>query len=331
MSSLGAHMTAGADHGRLRFHPDCPFCRSQRLAGTLCDTVLPARTQAGLLAAALGAGSLLPTSLAAASNTSKPPAAKAGQAPVPAPVPQPAPARGEPSTGADETQEAPIDEAPQVRELLTSPEAGTDTYGEDIGGEDEDNQLAPPAPLGQPPVEPAPDEPAPVQPAPVEPPPATPPSSPPPPPPPPAAVEPPPAAELERPATGKPAGPPPKREARERPSEAREPQPGLVIGSHPAPPPLGPAPVVHSAAIPAPATTVPVSLPNEPADGPVRGPSYTVRAGDSLWSLARRLLGGSPSAGQIAREVDRLWRLNAERVGTGNPSLIYPGTVLRLR
>jgi LysM domain len=323
VNSLGAHLTAGSDHGRLRFHPECPFCRSQRLAGTLCDSVLPARTQAGLLAAAMGAASLLPTSLAAASGTSKPPVAQAGQTPVPAPAPAP----GEASTGADETLETPIDEAPEVRELLTSPEAGTDTYGEDIGGADEDAELAPPAPLGQSPVEPAPVEPAPVQPAPIEPPPVQPTPAPTPPP---EAVEPPPAAEPEQPKRRQPADPPTKREARERPSEPRAPQPRLVIGPNPAPQ-VVPAPVVRPAATPAPAATVPVSRPTEPPDAPVRGSSYTVRPGDSLWSIARRLLGGNPSAGQIAREVERLWRLNAERIGTGNPSLIYPDTVLRLR
>jgi LysM domain len=328
VNSLSAHLTAGADHGRLRFHPDCPFCRSQRLAGTLGDTLLSARAQAGLLAAALGASSLLPTSVAAASDAGKPPAAKGGQAPL-AP---PAPASDEPSTGSDETQEAPIDEAPQVRELLTSPEAGTDTYGEDIGGADEDAEPAPPGPLGEQPVDPAPVEPAPVQPAPIEPLPAAPPSPPTAAPQPaPAAVEPRPAAEQGQAKTRPPADPPTKRTARERPSEPREAEPRLVIGSQPAPPQLSPTPVGQRAATPATPTTVPVSRPTEPADGPVRGPSYTVRPGDSLWSIARRLLSGSPSAGQIAREVERLWHLNGERIGTGNPSLIYPGTVLRLR
>jgi nucleoid-associated protein YgaU len=55
-----------------------------------------------------------------------------------------------------------------------------------------------------------------------------------------------------------------------------------------------------------------------------------VRAGDSLWSIARRLLGPDASAGRIAREVNRLWQLNRDRIGTGNPSLIQVGTVLEL-
>jgi nucleoid-associated protein YgaU len=73
-----------------------------------------------------------------------------------------------------------------------------------------------------------------------------------------------------------------------------------------------------------------VSPPSDPADTRISGPSYTVRAGDSLWSIARRLLGAEASAGRIAREVNRLWQLNEDRIGTGNPSLIHVGTVLRL-
>jgi nucleoid-associated protein YgaU len=82
---------------------------------------------------------------------------------------------------------------------------------------------------------------------------------------------------------------------------------------------------------PAPPTTASVSQPTEPPAGPINGPSYTVRVGDSLWSIARRLLGPDASAGRIAREVNRLWQLNEDRIGTGNPSLIHVGTVLRLR
>ena len=34
---------------------------------------------------------------------------------------------------------------------------------------------------------------------------------------------------------------------------------------------------------------------------------------------------------EIAFEVGRLWRLNAMRIGTGNPDLIFPGQELRLK
>jgi hypothetical protein len=34
---------------------------------------------------------------------------------------------------------------------------------------------------------------------------------------------------------------------------------------------------------------------------------------------------------QIAREVDRLWQLNEDRIASGSPDLLYTGTRLRLR
>jgi nucleoid-associated protein YgaU len=75
---------------------------------------------------------------------------------------------------------------------------------------------------------------------------------------------------------------------------------------------------------------VSVPPPSDPADTRITGASYTVRPGDSLWSIARRLLGPDASAGRIAREVNRLWQLNQDRIGTGDPSLIHVGTVLKL-
>ena len=57
---------------------------------------------------------------------------------------------------------------------------------------------------------------------------------------------------------------------------------------------------------------------------------HVVRAGESLWSIAKAMLPGGASNAAIAREVRRLWRLNARRIGTGDPGLIYAGTELRL-
>jgi hypothetical protein len=58
---------------------------------------------------------------------------------------------------------------------------------------------------------------------------------------------------------------------------------------------------------------------------------YVVQPGDSLWSVAKRLLGTDASPARIAREVDRLWSLNQERIATGDPDLLHVGTELRLR
>jgi len=63
---------------------------------------------------------------------------------------------------------------------------------------------------------------------------------------------------------------------------------------------------------------------------PITADSYTVRHGDSLWSIARRMLGMEASVGEIAGEVNRLWELNRDRIATGNPSLLLVGTELEL-
>lgn len=58
---------------------------------------------------------------------------------------------------------------------------------------------------------------------------------------------------------------------------------------------------------------------------------YVVQPGDCLWSIATALLPAGAGTQAIAQEVEHLWRLNEERIGTGDPSLIYAGTELRLR
>ncbi|MGE5635844.1 MAG: LysM peptidoglycan-binding domain-containing protein [Nocardioidaceae bacterium] len=89
-----------------------------------------------------------------------------------------------------------------------------------------------------------------------------------------------------------------------------------------------------SSAAPAPgAATVPASLSPASSAATVRrssGGVYIVRPGDTLWSIARRLLGRRASPAAIASLVDRIWRLNADAIGTGDPDLINPGTRLLL-
>jgi LysM repeat protein len=58
---------------------------------------------------------------------------------------------------------------------------------------------------------------------------------------------------------------------------------------------------------------------------------HVVQAGESLWSIANDALGGDAEPARIARTVDRLWRLNQSRIGTGDPDLLGIGTRLRLR
>jgi hypothetical protein len=61
------------------------------------------------------------------------------------------------------------------------------------------------------------------------------------------------------------------------------------------------------------------------------GSTRVVEPGQSLWAIAEGLFGGSASIAQVAFKVDRLWQLNADRIGTGNPDLIFPGLKLRLK
>jgi len=58
---------------------------------------------------------------------------------------------------------------------------------------------------------------------------------------------------------------------------------------------------------------------------------YVVQQGDCLWHIAAALLPADADETQIENEVARLWQLNEDRIGTGDPSLIYAGTELLLR
>lgn len=55
-----------------------------------------------------------------------------------------------------------------------------------------------------------------------------------------------------------------------------------------------------------------------------------VRAGDSLWLIAKRMLSPTASNADVARLVNRLWTLNASRIRTGDPDLLGVGVVLAL-
>jgi len=58
--------------------------------------------------------------------------------------------------------------------------------------------------------------------------------------------------------------------------------------------------------------------------------TVVVRPGDSLWAIARRLVGPTASNEVVERMVVATWHLNARRIGTGDPNLIFPGTRLQL-
>ena len=298
MRSLNAHLTAPGDHGHLPFHAGCAVCRATRLAGALPSRpVVSQRTQASLVAALLALSAGAPASAIAAPET---PAGEGSDSP-----------QGDDGFGGKD----PGDELPLPNEIpLPAPLAGgdDDSDGSALEGEPQEQ-------LSAPPPSPAPAAPAPTAGA-IPAPPSAPVA--------PTAEAPAPVSQpTERSAN-------PKKQKRSRahkrapvqrqaPSAPAGPQ-GSVVGDTSSP--VGP---VSSAASGGPSSTA--GHPAKAAAISESAESYLVRPGDSLWSIAKRLLGPEASTAQVAREVHRLWTLNAERIGTGDPDLIMVGQTLRLR
>ncbi len=65
--------------------------------------------------------------------------------------------------------------------------------------------------------------------------------------------------------------------------------------------------------------------------GSERPSTLVVAPGQSLWVIAQGLVAEPSSIAQVALKVDRLWELNAERIGSGNRDLIYSGVKLRFK
>jgi hypothetical protein len=64
--------------------------------------------------------------------------------------------------------------------------------------------------------------------------------------------------------------------------------------------------------------------------GAAMGKSVMVHSGDSLWSIARRLVGPSATDAQVHAKLVEVWNMNVRRIGTDDPNLIFPGTRLTL-
>jgi uncharacterized protein DUF4397/LysM domain-containing protein len=60
------------------------------------------------------------------------------------------------------------------------------------------------------------------------------------------------------------------------------------------------------------------------------GKSLMVRPGDSLWSIAAKLCGPAATEEQIHAKLVSVWNMNAKRISSGDPNLIFPGTRLTL-
>lgn len=57
---------------------------------------------------------------------------------------------------------------------------------------------------------------------------------------------------------------------------------------------------------------------------------HAVEDGESLWSIARGSLGAGANEAAVAKRVVAIWDANEATIGTGDPDLIHPGTVLRV-
>jgi hypothetical protein len=334
MASLTAHLLESGDHGRLGFRSDCPVCREQRLCGALlAERLVSRRARAAL------ASGVLAVSAAA-------PAVAVAQEP-------------------DQVQEGVVvpEQPDAVQPDGTETDgAPTDSPGFDPGGETplpfdvgtppaapQDNE--PPTPLESEPVddpdarlvpleEPEPDAEVPEPEADVPVPPAEPPApppldavpAPPAPPPLPPPIEPPAVAPKDGPDATPPKKEPDRQTQADAPnrSQAPPPQPPTTTA-----PPIEPAPA--PAPQPAPATVLVQATNTGPTAEAPASPlpdtarTHVVQSGESLWTIAERLLGARASTARVAREVDRLWELNKDRIATGDPDLLMTGTELRLR
>jgi hypothetical protein len=113
-------------------------------------------------------------------------------------------------------------------------------------------------------------------------------------------------------------------------SPGKTPAPARSVPRATSTPQAAPAPVPSATPEPVAPSSAPVGFPVDPAGGLEGRPFHTVAPGECLWSIAERVLPAGASDAEIAAEVSRLWHLNAARIGTGDPSLILVGTVLRL-
>ena len=331
MASLSAHLREPGDHGRLAFHPGCPVCRDERLAGTLpADALVSRRTQALVAAGVLALSSAAST----AALAQEPDQEHEGTATPEETIAGDLASDPDFDPGGVST-DLPFDAGPPP-----DPHAAPDPDGDAGALEPEPaaDEDAPVADIGDEASTQSPDLQQPSSPAgPTPPPPSAPAETPVP-------TEPAPAPEAPT-ATPAPSGPVADSTTHARTRVGTDRRPGRSDADAPsqAVPPVSapePEPVVVASE---PSESTPVYVEQEPspptptaapADGRAARPGdrvHVVMAGESLWSIADDLLGGDASVAKIAREVNRLWALNSERIGTGDRDLLHVGTRLALR
>lgn len=339
MASLTVHLLQPGDHGGLAFHPECPVCRRDRLSGTPPqDAFVSRRTKALLAAGVVAVWSASPT----AGLATEP-----DQEEAEAMVPDQVAATGSPSDpvfdpgGADDpVVEVPVTAAP-------APTDPDDEAGpvEQEPATDEVLPIVDPGDRDEVPDQPQEQEPEAADPTPTPTPAATPPAPDAPPSVPDAGASPP-EVVSSAPAADTPVVPPaperhksglePRRElARDGKQDRQTPSHPVGAPAVPAIPAPQPQPVAYASAPPA--TAAPEVEPAAAAtvrhEGRARRVErvHVVQRNESLWSIAKDLLGKDASAARIAREVNRLWELNSGRIGTGDPDLLLSGTRLVVR
>ncbi len=312
MASLRAHLRRSEHHGRLSFHPDCPLCHRERLSGVItAQPLLPRRTQAALAASVLVFSAAAPSAPAAAAAV-PPDQLQDELAPEPAPNDDSTHAPdfdpGGPSVSLPDASTAPAPTSPPMDDS-------------DNGPVDTEPANDPPNPATGPgnakqavPTQPQAPAPSPT----------------------------PSVSESGVPASRSGGGPSPTPAARQSPRVGAPSEPGIQghrrrpRTSHSVRP--GGASSAESSAADLPARSAPAgssstsSPPKRHSQGHDASDKsvHVVVAGESLWTIARGLLGRDASDAHIAREVHRLWELNQARIATGNPNLLPIGARLLL-
>lgn len=335
--SLHRHLTSAGSCASLPYRHDCPRCRAERLGGALPYPAgaLSQRGRALLLATALGA-----SSGSAAASLLDPPPAHSKLGPEEA-NPDDDDAGDGPSP---EDHVTPDDGDPSQAPPIEDPDGpDQDRDGEIPGpGEPAPGPAAPPTqapPVPAPPPQAPPGGVAPAPPpeeTPTAPPLAAPPSKAPPSAVPPVETVP----SQPTPHSGAPAPASPAPNSADNPQQRRDPRPdrgrprheGQARADIPERPSGERALGSPGASVrpPARTTSESASSPGAPSVGSVpTGPSsrlvHVVAPGESLWSIAQARLGVDAGPAAVARLVNRLWVLNADRIGTGRPDLILPG------
>lgn len=324
MASLIAHLRQSEEHGRLTFHAECPICRAERLSGALpSHGIVSRRAQAAVLAGVLAASTAAPTVASAQEQDQVKEGAvapeQAGDDPALSPDFDPGGESDDlPFDAADgpESEAAPDPETGDPGPVEQEPVTDIDAPVADAG--DEPAQPVAAAPSPTPTVTPAPSPAAPEADAPeVSAPEADPTTG--------AAT---PDAE---PGTGTKAegGRKPRDRSRHDPKpDVERPVPTVpspAVNEGPSAP-TQPAVIQVAQAALAPQVVVDRTASAKPGDR-----FHVVLPGESLWSIARALLGSDASTASVAREVNRLWELNKTRIATGDPDLLRIGTRLSLR